>query len=247
MSKEATAGSWLGLTDFTDASNRAVTWRAFLAEFAGTALLVFIGLASCLGANSTHLGIAVSFGVAVATVVAFTAHVSGGHVNPAVTASMLVTGQIGLVKAMCYVAAQCVGAIVGASIVHAIDPVKDGLGLTQPGSGVTSGNAVAVELLVTFILVMTVHAVCDSNREDHSRINAPAAIGLAVLCCHIGFIQFTGCSMNSARALGPAVILNDFNEHWVYWVGPIAGGVLAGLIYKYIFKVGKNGVGSYDF
>ncbi|KAF4525418.1 hypothetical protein B566_EDAN004161 [Ephemera danica] len=151
-------------------------------------------------------------------------HVSGGHINPAVTCGLLVTGNISILKAFFYIVVQCIGAVAGSAVLKWTSPesvVVNGLGMTGVSELVSPLQAVFIEALITFVLVLTVHGVCDDRRGD-LKGSAPLAIGLAVTLCHLTF---------------------------VYWVGPICGGIVAGLIYKLLFKVkkGDGEASSYDF
>ncbi|XP_048343391.1 aquaporin-2-like [Sphaerodactylus townsendi] len=105
----------------------------------------------------------------------------------------------------------------------------------------TVGQAVAVELILTFILVLCVFASTDSCRTDN--MGSPVLpIGLSVTTGMVGGIYFTGCSMNPARSLGPAVIMGNYQDHWVFWVGPLAGGITASLIYNFILAPDARGL-----
>lgn len=122
------------------------------------------------------------------------------------------------------------------------------LGMTQLGSGVAGSQGILVEAVVTFILVLVVHAVTDANRDD-TKGWAPLAIGLTITMAHLAVIPATGSSMNPARSLGPAVILNVWTNHYVYWIGPILGAIVAGGLYKIGLRI-KNkdeNEASYDF
>ena len=149
--------------------------------------------------------------------------------------SLIFPPQIGLVKGLLYVVAQCVGAIVGAAVLSILIPGEAGAsGL----SGINAGQGFGIEFIITLVLVLVVFAAAaDGNNSDSVRGSAPLAIGLSITTCHLFAIPLTGSSMNPARTLGPSVIFNSWANHWVYWVGPILGGVTAALIYQLVLKV----------
>ncbi|KAI4479585.1 hypothetical protein M0804_010982 [Polistes exclamans] len=227
---------------------------ALFAEALGTFLLVLIGCASCItwveGQAPSVLHIAFTFGLAVAALAQFLGPISGCHVNPAVTIGLFVSGNCSFLKSLCYIVCQSCGAIAGAVVLKLITPserVSQGLGATDLGEGVEAGQGIVMEAIITFLLVLVVHAVTDPKRSD-TKGWAPLAIGLAISVSHMAAIPFTGSSMNPARSLGPAVILTYWSNHWVYWVGPIVGGVIAGSLYKMGFRNTKEiEEASYDF
>lgn len=220
------------------------TWRATLAEFIATLLFIFLGAGTAVvtgglireGLTSARLvAIALAHGLTIALLVAATAKVSGGHINPAVTFGAWVTGKINLTRAIMYVVAQLVGAIVGALLLKAVIPTaaQGNLGAHGLGFGVTAGGGLVAEIVLTFALVFVVFATAmDPKGLGHL---APAAIGLTVLVDHLFGVPVTGASMNPARSFGPALVAGAWANHWIFWVGPLIGGTLAALVYEYFF------------
>ncbi|XP_062932065.1 aquaporin-6 [Cynocephalus volans] len=210
--------------------------RALFAEFLATGLYVFFGVGSAMSWSSalpSVLQIAITFNMATAMAVQVTWKASGAHVNPAVTLAFLVGSHISLPRAVAYVAAQLVGAIVGAALLYGVTPgdIRETIAINVVRNSVSTGQAVAVELVLTLQLVLCVFASTDSRQTSGS----PAAmIGISVALGHLIGIYFTGCSMNPARSFGPAVIVGNFTVHWIFWVGPLTGAVLASLIYNFI-------------
>ncbi|XP_019734626.1 aquaporin-4 [Hippocampus comes] len=221
-------------------------WRAVGAEFLAMLLFVFLGVGSTINwsalTNSSKstpdpkVLISLCFGLSIATLVQCFGHISGGHINPAVTAAMLVTKKVTIVKALFYLVAQLVGAMAGSGIVRLVTPstLTDNMGISAVNAEVGVGKGLLVELLLTFQLVFTIFATCDSKRTDLGG-SASLAIGLSVTIGHLFGIPYTGASMNPARSFGPAVVMANFKDHWVYWLGPMLGGVLAALLYEFLF------------
>nr|XP_033341712.1 aquaporin AQPAn.G-like [Megalopta genalis] len=246
---------WKGAKDFVGIDE--VTKVDFLvmmfAEALGTFLLVLIGCASCITWTDnnppTVVHIAFTFGLAVASLAHVIGPVSGCHVNPAVSVGLLISGNCSFLKTICYIVCQCCGAIAGSAVLKALIPVSSahGLGATSLALTVTKAQGVFMEAIVTFLLVLVVHAVTDPKRTD-TRGWAPMAIGLTITVAHMAAVPVTGSSMNPARTLGPAVILGEWENLWVYWVGPILGACAAGALYKMGFKRKKeDDEASYDF
>lgn len=217
-------------------------WRCVTAEFSAMLIFVLLGLGSTInwGTEDPHppdlVLISLCFGLTIATMVQCFGHISGAHINPAVTVAMVVSRKLSLAKAVFYLLAQCVGAIVGAAVLYGITPasVRGGMGVTEVNESISVGTALVVELFITFQLIFTIFATCDHKRKDLKGSSA-LAIGLSVCVGHLFAIPFTGASMNPARSFGPAMVTWSWENHWVYWVGPSMGGTLAAALYEYLF------------
>jgi aquaporin Z/aquaporin NIP len=215
---------------------------AALAELVGTFILVFGGTAVAVGAILSRptagaaydsLAVALAFGLALAAVVAAIGHVSGAHVNPAVTLGMAAARKFPWKYAPYYVAAQLLGAILGALATWLTfgGPARSqaSLAATYPAQGVGDLQALLVEVLITFILVFVVMAVATDDRAPAAI--APIAVGFALAVGVFIAGPVTGGSVNPARTLGPQIVAGDLTSVWLYIVGPIIGAVLAALLY----------------
>lgn len=231
-----------------DLSSREA-WRASAAELIATFLFIFLGAGSVVSVGIFTRGgdatagnlvvIALTHGLAIAILVAATAGISGGHINPAVTFSAMLTRKIGVAKGGMYVIAQLVGAVLGAFLLKAVipDALEGGLGSHALGTDISAGAGLVIEIVLTFVLVFVIFATAiDPRGPSHL---APFAIGIAVLVDHFVGVPLTGASMNPARTLGPAWAAGAWADHWVYWVGPLAGGGIAALVYEYVFLRGR--------
>ncbi|KAG9468931.1 aquaporin-1 [Eleutherodactylus coqui] len=224
-------------------------WRAVIAEFLAMIMFVFISIGAALGIsfpipsplNETNgrtqdiVKVSLAFGLAIATMAQSVGHISGAHLNPAVTLGCLLSCQISILKAIMYIIAQCLGAVVATAILSGITSSVEGnsFGLNSLSAGVSAGQGLGVEIMVTFQLVLCVVAVTDRRRHDISG-SIPLAIGLSVALGHLIAIDYTGCGMNPARSFGSAVIAKNFQHHWIFWVGPMIGGAAAAIIYDFI-------------
>ncbi|NXO10733.1 AQP2 protein, partial [Oriolus oriolus] len=216
--------------------------KAVFVEFLATLVFVLFGLGSALNWPSapapSTLQIALAFGLAIGTLVQALGHVSGAHINPAVTLGCLLGSQLSLLRALFYVVAQLLGGVVGAAILHEITPAdsREGLALNKLHNETTTGQAVTVELFLTFQLVLCIFASTDERREDN--LGSPAlSIGLSVAVGHLLGIRYTGCSMNPARCLaqvGWVLLTLLFSPPQVFWVGPLIGAAAASILYNYI-------------
>ncbi|KAK9499079.1 hypothetical protein O3M35_003592 [Rhynocoris fuscipes] len=181
-------------------------------------LLVLIGCGACVNPTASTVQIALAFGFIIASMVQSIGHVSGCHINPAVTLGLFAMGRIGLVKGLIYMVTQCAGALVGAAILKYI--VNNGiyvssLGATQLHPSIDVGQGIAIEAIITSVLVLVVGAVTDPDRKEELGNAAPVAIGLAIACSHLFAVPLTGSGMNPARSLGPAAVASTWENHWV--------------------------------
>merc|ERR1712051_848526 len=165
-----------------------------------------------------HLPLALRFATLAQTI----GHVSGCHINPAITAGLITGAKCGLLRGLAYIVMQVVGGVAGAGILSAVVPVtvrgRGGLGLgTTALSHVTPAQGFGIEFLITMVLVLVVFAAAaDENNSASVKGPAPLAIGLSITTCHLFAIPLTGSSMNPARSLGPAIVGNNMAHLWVY-------------------------------
>ncbi len=215
---------------------------AAIAELVGTFILVFGGTAVAVAAILSlptaggaygSLAIALAFGLALAIVVAAIGHVSGAHVNPAVTLGMAAARRFPWNYVPIYIAAQLVGAVLAALATWVTfgggARSQANLAATYPAQGVGDLQAFIVEILITFILVFVVISVATDERAPAAIAAIAVGFALAVGVFIAGPV--TGGAVNPARALGPMLVAGDFTSAWLYLLGPIIGGVLAALLY----------------
>jgi MIP family channel proteins len=184
------------------------------------------------------VAIALAHGLAIALLAYATANISGGHINPAVTFAAMLTKKISVARGLMFIVAQLVGAVVGASLLLATipDAADTNLGAHALGPGVSVGMGLLMEIIVTFALVFVIFATA-VDRGGMGNL-APLAIGLTVLVDHLDHllaVPFTGASMNPARSFGPALVAGQWADHWIYWVAPLLGAAIAGLVYQFAF------------
>jgi aquaporin TIP len=224
-------------------------WQAALAELVATLLFVFLGAGTVVvtggllneGLNSARLvAIALAHGLSIALLVAATANLSGGHINPAVTFGALITGKISGAKGVIYMIAQLVGAVLGAFCIKLVIPpaAQGNLGAHGLGPSIAAWSGLFAEVVLTFALVFVIFATAVDPKGPGYL--APPAIGLTVLVDHLFGVPVTGASMNPARSFGPALAAGAWDHHWIYWIGPLAGGGLAALAYEFLFLRGRD-------
>jgi aquaporin Z len=221
--------------------------KKYGAELIGTAALVLIGCGSAViaGQYIGNAGIAFAFGLIVLAMVYAIGNISGCHINPAITVAMLVAGKIKGKDAILYIVSQCIGAIIGAGILLAIAKGLPGYstalnGLGQNGYGEQSPAGYAMWACFVAELVLTalfLFVIFGSTSEKAPKGFAGISIGFTLVLIHLVAIPITGTSVNPARSLGPAVFVGGdaLPQLWLFWVAPLAGGILAAIIWKYVF------------
>ncbi|XP_062975829.1 aquaporin-5-like [Elgaria multicarinata webbii] len=213
--------------------------QAVVCEFIATAIFLFIALGSAFKwplEFPSVLQVSLAFGLTIATLVQAFGHVSGAHLNPAVSIAYFVGNQISIIRLVFYVVLQLLGATAGAGLIYAVTPrgIRKTLALNDLSFDISPGEALVVETILTFSVVMCIFSATDKRRTD-SRDTSALSIGLAVSMAHLIGIYYTGCSINPARSFGPAVIMGTFSRaHWIFWLGPIFGASLASVIYNYL-------------
>ena len=226
--------------------------KKLVSEFVGTMLLVFFGCGTAVAVNTyvnsiynvalpfTMILIALAFGLVLTAIISAIGHVSGAHVNPAVTIAMAIDGRMDIIETIEYIVVQILGAIVGAEILGILFNSYKVLGANGYGALsalpniTTLAAAIIIEIVLTFTFVLVVLVV--SSKKDNG--SNSIVIGLTLALVHIMGIPFTGSSVNPARSIGPAIFTGGeaLNQLWVFILAPIAGAVLAAVFYKFVLK-----------
>jgi MIP family channel proteins len=220
---------------------------SLLAEFIGTFALIFIGAGAVALGTGGLVGIALAHGLVIVGFAYAYGHISGTHINPAVTLGVWAAGKIDAARAGSYIVFQIAGGIVGALALRwVLGGTGTGLGMTQlhtldvQGTTVTITPLIGVvlEAILTFFLV---NQVMNAGISGKATIPGGLAIGLTLTFCILMGGPLTGASLNPARSIGPAVAAGDFTNLWVYLVGPAIDGIVAGGLYKAVFEEREGG------
>jgi MIP family channel proteins len=214
--------------------------RHFVAEFVGIFALVFVGggaimMASLTNSTAGLVTVGLAHGIILAVMVSATMNVSGGHLNPAVTLAMLVTRRIAPIMAAVHVGAQLVGAALAALALKWTVP--EGVFSATRGGGqsisldITMPQAIGLEVIATFFLVFVIFGTAVSAIAP--RLGG-MAIGLTIAADIMAIGPLTGASMNPARSFGPAFATSIYEAQAVYWIGPIIGAIIAGLVWEFV-------------
>lgn len=225
--------------------------KKYLAELFGTLVLVFFGCGTAVvcggftgGTGAGFLGvtaIALAFGLAIVAAAYAIGPISGCHVNPAVSLGVLLTGGMTLKDFCGYVIAQILGAFAGSALLANVvngSTTLEGFGANGyralSGVGLSMGGALLVEVLLTFVFVMTILGVTSSEKTSHM---GGLVIGLTLTLVHLIGIPLTGTSVNPARSLAPAVFAGGeaLSQVWVFILAPLAGAALAAIAFRYFY------------
>lgn len=216
------------------------TWRPLVAEFVGTALFVFVGVASIVVNAATNnsvgvVGISLAHGLGMAIIVTMTMSISGGHINPAVSVALWLAQKIDGRTLGQYVGAQLLGGVVGALLAKGFLPAAAAriasLGTPQLAGSLGMFQGAGLEAVLTFFLVCAVFGTAVSTQAPKV---GGFGIGLAITVCGLAAGALTGAAMNPARAFGPALISGNWHAHAAYWFGPLVGATAAGALWKFI-------------
>lgn len=203
--------------------------RPCFAEFVGTFALIFVGIGAIKTAGHDVLGVALAHGLTIAAFVSATMHISGGQLNPAVTFGLLCGGHMTIANAIRYWISQLLGGFTAALICLGLfgrDVVVTGT--PQLAINLNPAQGILVEGILTFFLVFVVYGTAVDER---GRRVAGFAIGSTITLDILFGGPLTGAAMNPARVFGPALAANFWHDHYVYWLGPLVGSALGGLVY----------------
>ena len=222
--------------------------KKYISEFIGTFILVLFGCGIAVVSKGDLVATSLAFGLAIVACAYAIGDISGCHVNPAVSLSMLITGKMKLKEFGCYVVSQVLGALAGSGLLALIlnNTVFGADSLGANGYGFLSANhitligAAIVEIVLTFIFVFTILGV---TKDESNKAVSGLVIGLTLTFVHLLGIGLTGTSVNPARSLAPALIMGGhaLRQVWVFILFPLLGAALAACVYKYLNVSSKKG------
>ncbi|MXZ63369.1 MAG: aquaporin [Chloroflexi bacterium] len=220
--------------------------RKLAAEALGAFTLVFIAAGAVIVTGGANLvAIALAHGLAIALMVSAVGHVSGGLFNPALTIGLWATRRIATISGILYILAQLLGAVVAALALTVLFPdvmrQATSLGTPAISPGIDFVQAVGIEAIVTLFLMTAVFGTMLDPRGPHL---GGFGIGLIITMNIFAVGSLTGAAMNPARAFGPALASGTWDDHLVWWIGPIIGAVLAAVVYHYVFADPQDAPGA---
>ena len=206
-----------------------------VAEITGTFALVFCGTGAMVidketGGAVSHVGVAITFGLVVMSMIYALGDISGAHLNPAVSIAFVLAGRLPVKNLGVYIISQVTGALLASSILKFLFPTNVFLGATVPAG--SAMQSFVLELILSFLLMLVIIKVATGSKEQG--LFAGIAIGSVVLLEAMFAGPICGASMNPARSIGPAVISGHTKYLWVYIIAPIAGAALAIPLWQYL-------------
>ncbi|MEE9212852.1 MAG: aquaporin [Phycisphaeraceae bacterium] len=218
--------------------NKAI--QCYICEFVGTFALCFVGIAAIKHLGNVPgglVGIALAHGLTIAVMVSATGAISGGHLNPAVTIGLLLARKIDVGNAVGYLISQCLAGVAAAALlIPSLGREAIGGGTPVLAADVTIGSGILIEAVLTFFLVFVIYG---SAVDKRGATMGGLFIGLTVTLDILAGGPITGAAMNPARHLGPALVSGDgalIGQIWLYWVGPVIGGVIAALLWCMVLE-----------
>lgn len=209
--------------------------RRLCGEALGTFFLVLIGTGTVMvnamtGGTVGHVGVSLAFGFVVLAMAYAFGHLSGAHINPAVTIAFSAVKRFPTREVLPYIMAQCGGAVLASFVLRVTLGNVGNMGATIPA--IATSRAFGIEFLLSFVLMFVVMAVATDERVTEGF--APIAVGVTVAFCALMGGPLTGASMNPARSFGPAVVGERWGAHWLYWLAPITGMIVAAKMYEWL-------------
>lgn len=207
----------------------------FVAEALGTFCLVFAGTGAIIvnqvsGGQVTHVGVSLVFGLIVLAMIYSIGHISGAHLNPAVTLGFFSAGRLPSKEVAPYLLAQMAGAVLASVVLRLSFPSANTLGQTIPAG--PWAQSFVFEAVMTFILMFVIMGVATDHRAQG--VMAGVAIGATIALEALLGGPVSGASMNPARSFAPALVAGAFRHHWIYWIAPILGSVLGAQVYRFV-------------
>jgi aquaporin TIP len=219
----------------------ADVWRRSFVELLGTFALVLVGAGTIMSlgpqADAGTLEVSLATGLVIAVMVSAVGHISGGHFNPAITFGFILTRRMSALLGVAYWGAQFAGGVLAALLLRWVFPAanRDAANLGAPAvHTIDVGAALVVEAVITFFLVWVVFAMTTDPRSTYSAV-AGLGIGFVIVFGMLLAYPLTGGAFNPARAFGPELISNSWSDFWIWYVGPLAGGAIAALLYDEVY------------
>lgn len=248
-------GKALSSEDFDKMDRRKIgrLINVLLSEFFGTAILIFFGCSAVVGKlivpEINYLTVCLSFSAAVTTSIMIFGHISGAHINPAISLTAVIYGEMSLAMFILYSVFQCFGAAFGYYLITILYPHNSRIfspktqtealmvccNVMPPFVNGSMFRVAMIEAITTGILSLTICSIWD--HRNNSRLSTAAiGVGIVALAMSVPTAFYTSCSMNPARSFGPAFVTGFWTDQWIFWIGPFVGSAVASSLYVTVFK-----------